>query len=35
MSIYILEDYIKVCMVLNIEPTIAGLKAWKKEIWKS
>lgn len=35
MSIYILEDYIKVCKVLNIEPTPEGLKAWKKEIWKN
>lgn len=34
MSIYILEDYIKVCRVLEIEPSWEGLKKWKKEMWR-
>lgn len=34
MSIYVLEDYIRVCKVLEVEPTWQGLHKWKKEMWR-
>lgn len=34
MSIYVLEDYIKVCKVLDIEPTWQGLHNWKNQMWR-
>lgn len=34
MSIYVLEDYIKACRALEIEPTWQGLHKWKKAIWR-
>lgn len=34
MSIYILSNFIKVCRVLDVEPTWERLHAWKKEMYK-
>lgn len=34
MSIYVLEDYIRVCKVLEVEPTWQGLHKWRKEMWR-
>lgn len=34
MSVYILEDYIKACGALNVEPTWEGLKRWKAKMWR-
>lgn len=34
MSIYILEDFIKVCKVLGVEPTWERLHKWRSEMWQ-
>lgn len=34
MSIYILEDYLKACKVLEVEPTWKGLHNWKNQMWQ-
>lgn len=34
MSIYVLEDFIKVCKALDIEPTWDRLHKWKKQMWR-
>lgn len=34
MSIYVLEDYINVCKVIEVEPTWQGLHKWKNQMWR-
>lgn len=33
MSINILNDYIKACRILGVEPTWKGLNLWRKEMY--